>query len=259
MRIDVGDLQLRYCVKVGIAAGLGYLLTQGNHNRYAIYSAFTAALVVGTSVGEDLATSVNRVKGTIAGMAAAMAATALFGPNWITVGAAVALTALLSLAGGWGIPVARIGVTVCIITLVQHDANPLQYDLMRALNTLIGVATGLAVSFFVWPAHGSDQVARASRGVLTTSARLLDAIEQGEQPLRRRQGELHDALASVVKAWRDLQWESRVARTAAVEEARIETTLRLGLDVLSCALRGPDAGSVQQLRQRINSIADQPG
>jgi hypothetical protein len=53
--------QLRYRTKVGIAAGLGYFLTQGGHSQYAIDSAITAALVVGTSVGEDLATSANRV------------------------------------------------------------------------------------------------------------------------------------------------------------------------------------------------------
>jgi uncharacterized membrane protein YccC len=253
MRIRLGRSQLRYCIKVGIAAGLGYLLTQGNFHEYAIYSAFAAALVVGTSVGEDLATSANRILGTFAGMIAAMAATALFGPNWITVGLSAALTAAIALASGWGIQVARVGVTVCVITLVAHSANPVQYDLMRAFNTLIGVAIGLAVSFLVWPARGLDQVTLAMREVTAAAARLLDAIEQGE-PSRARQGELHDALSAVVKAWRDWAREKRVARTAAVEEAQIEKTLRLGLDVLSCALGGPDAGSVQELRQRINAM-----
>ena len=37
--------QWRYCAKVGIAAGLGYALSQGNYNHYAIYAAFTAALI----------------------------------------------------------------------------------------------------------------------------------------------------------------------------------------------------------------------
>ncbi len=154
MRIDVDALQWRYCIKVGIAAGLGYLLAQGNLNQYAIYGAFTAALVVGASVGEDLATSANRVKGTVAGMAAAMVATAAFGPNALTVGFAVSLTTVIALASGWGIQVARVGVTICIITLVLHDVDALRYNLIRSGNTLIGVVVGLAVSFFVWPVHG---------------------------------------------------------------------------------------------------------
>ena len=257
MAIRLGRSQLRYCAKVGIASGLGYLLTQGNRNQYAIYSAFAAALVVGTSVGEDLATSANRIKGTFAGMVAAMATTALFDPNAITVGVAAFVTATIALAGGLGIQAARVGVTVCIITLVAHDSNWAQYDLMRGFNTLIGVVVGLAVSFWIWPARGPDQVRQAAREVLTMSARLLDAIDQGQRPLRPLQGELFDAVSAVVKAWRDMNLERHVAPSAVVEEAQIEMTLRLGLDVLSCALRGPDAGSVQDLRQRINSMCSQ--
>jgi uncharacterized membrane protein YccC len=247
--------QLPYCAKVGIAAGLGYLLSSGNGNEYAVYAAFAAALVVGTSVGEDLATSANRVKGTFAGMAAAMVATAAFGPNWLTVGLATSLTAAMTLAGGWGIPVARVGVTVCVITLVAHDDNPQQYDLLRMVNTLIGVAVGLAVSFLVWPVRGREQIQQATRDVLTASTRLLDAVEQDERPWRRRQGELHDAVAAMVKAWRDTTREKRVTRTLPVEDSQVEMALRLGIDVLSCTLKEPDAGSVQELRQRINAMS----
>lgn len=53
----LGGAQWRYGAKVGLAAALGYLLTRGGDNEYAVYSAFTAALIVGSSVGEDLATS----------------------------------------------------------------------------------------------------------------------------------------------------------------------------------------------------------
>ena len=249
------EAQLRYCTKVGIAAGLGYLLTQGNLNQYAVYSAFTAALVVGTSVGEDLDTSANRMKGTFAGMAAAMVATALFGPNPLTVGLAVSLTAVIALAGGWGIQVARIGVTVCIITLVVHDNHPVQYDLWRVGNTLVGVMVGLAVSLVVWPVRASDQVKRATRDVLERSARRLDAIESGERELRPLQSKLHDALSAVVKAWRDTNRERRAGRVANFEEGQVDMMLRLGLDVLSCALREPQADTLQELRQRANDLA----
>ena len=248
-------MQWRYCIKVGIAAGLGYLLTQGNLNQYAIYGAFTAALIVGASVGEDLATSVNRVKGTIAGMAAAMVATALFGPNALTVGVSVMLTAAIALASGWGIPVARVGVTICIITLVAHDADALRYDLIRAGNTLMGVVVGLAVSFLVWPVRGLESIKQATREVLTTATQLLHGIEQGAPRLRARQAALHDAIAALVKAWRDLNRERAVAPTRMVEEAQVEGTLRLGIDVLSCALGDADAASIQALRQRINSAS----
>jgi hypothetical protein len=43
MAIRFGRPQLRYCAKVGIAEALGYALTRGSRNDYAIYSAFAAA------------------------------------------------------------------------------------------------------------------------------------------------------------------------------------------------------------------------
>ena len=82
----LGGTQWRYCAKVGLAAGLGYLLTQGNASQYAVYSAFTAALIVGANFGEDLATSANRVKGTLVGMAAGMTVSAFLGPSALAVG-----------------------------------------------------------------------------------------------------------------------------------------------------------------------------
>jgi len=247
--------QWRYCAKVGIATALGYVLTQGGHNEYAIYSAFTAALVVGTSVGEDLATSANRVKGTLAGMIAGMVVTALAGPSFLTVGASAAFTAVIALAFGWGVPVARIGVTVCIITLAVHSANALNYDLLRALNTLIGIAAGLSVTFFVWPVRGPAELERTTKGVLAASRALLDAIARGEQNLRPLEGKLHDSIAAVVKAARDAVRERKAGRPVPVDEAGVLEVVRLGVDVLSAALRAPSTGSLEALCHRADQLA----
>jgi len=72
--------------------------------------------------------------------------------------------------------------------------------------------------------------------------------------LRPPEGGVHDALAAVVKAWRDLNREKRVRRTAIVEEGQVDMMLRLGLDVLSCALREPRTDSLQELRARIDHV-----
>ena len=247
-------LQLRYCAKVGLAAGLGFLLTQGDVNHYAIYSSFTAALVVGSNVGEDLATSANRVKGTLAGVVAALVASLLFGPNAISVGLAVALTAVLALAGGWGIPVARIGVTVCIITLVVYDAQALHYDLLRVGNTAVGVVVGLAVSFFVWPVRGHEELSNSVTKVLAASRTLLDALETGATNVRPLQGKLHDALAAAVKASRDAHREKRAVGREVTQEDDAIVAVRLGVDVLSCSLGEPAADSRSALRQRMDTL-----
>lgn len=258
----VGGLQWRFCVKVGLAAALGYLLTRGAQNEYAIYSAMTAALIVGATVGEDFEASGNRAKGTLAGMIAGVAVSAIFGPSALGVGLAVAATALLALALGWGVPVARVGVTVCIITLVLHGVHALEYDLLRALNTLIGIVVGLAVSFFVWPVRGRDALERAMRRALEAATKLLDALAAGERDLRPAQSSLYDALGAVVKAGKEIRLERRMGIETAALDPRGLPVLQLGLELLSVALalEGHAPGSAERpsleaLRRRLQELA----
>ena len=250
--------QWRYCVKVGLAAGLGYLLTRGNYNDYAIYSAFTAAVIVGASVGEDLSSSGNRVKGTLAGMIAGLAISTLFGPSAIGVGLSVTATALLALGLGWGIPVARVGVTVCVVTLVFYGQNALQYDFLRAVNTVIGVAVGLGVSFFVWPVRARDTIARASEATLAAIAKLLDTLARGGE-LRRAELELYDAIGALVKAGRDAKVERDARLHAAEVDPRAFQILQLGLEVLAAALaaegHAPASPTLTVLRSRLDELA----
>lgn len=246
--------QWRYCAKVGIATALGYALTQGGLNQYAIYSAFTAALVVGTSVGEDLATSVNRVKGTLVGMIAGMVVTALFPPSFLTIGASASFTALIALLFGWGVPVARIGVTVCIITLAVHAVDAVHYDLYRALNTLIGIAAGLAVTFFIWPVRGKAELDRTTAALVSASRAVLDALARGEQDLRPLLGKLHDNISAVIKAGRDARREWKTGRPVDVDQGRVFEVIQLGVDVLSAALGKPSAEEVQALALRAEHL-----
>lgn len=250
--------QWRYCVKVGIATAVGYVLTLGDVSQYSIYSAFTAALVVGTSVGEDLATSVNRVKGTLAGMIAGTLVSALVGPNFLTIGVSAALTALIALAFGWGITVARIGITICIITLAVHSANAVDYELLRALNTLIGIVAGLATTFFIWPVRSRIVIERAAAEVLAASRALLDAMARDERELRSLAGRLHDRVAAVVKAGRDAQRERRTGDPATIDELRVMEVIRLGADVLSAALAQPQPGEIKALQERLGSLTGAP-
>jgi uncharacterized membrane protein YccC len=260
-RFALSGAQWRYCTKVGIAAALGFLLAQGGENQYAVYSSITAALIVGTSIGEDLATCSSRVKGTLAGMIAGMLVGALLGPSTLAVALGVTLTALLTLAFGWGVPVARVGVTLCIVTLVAHGANVVEYDMVRALNTLIGVVIGLAVSIFVWPVRSRDEMPGALQRVLEAAATLLEAGTRGDPELRPLQSKLYDAIATVVKIAREAKLERRVELDTGAPEAHALRVVQLGLDVLAAALaeecrvpEAPSKSALDALRRRLDEL-----
>ena len=255
-------LHWRYCIKVGLAAALGYLLTRGSENEYGIYSAMTAALIVGATVGEDFEPSGSRAKGTLAGMIAGVAMSSLLGSSALAVGIAVAATALIALALGWGIPVARVGVTVCIVTIVFHGVHALEYDLLRALNTLIGIAVGLAVSFFVWPVRGRHALERALRRALDAAGKLLDAMAAGEGDLRSAQSSLYDALGAVVKAGKDIRRERGLGIETEALDPRGLPVLQLGLEILAVALAveghapaSAERQSLEALRRRLDGLA----
>ena len=177
--------QLKFCAKMGLAAALAYLFTQGDRNQHALYAVFTAALVLGSNVGEDLVSSWNRVAGTVMGAVTGMVVAVLIGPSASAVAVGTALTVLGTMSVGLGLPAARIGATMCVVLLMTHVDDATRYSLLRLANTALGIVVGLAVSFLVWPVRGADAVTRAVREVLAASAEVLGAVRMEPWPRRR--------------------------------------------------------------------------
>jgi uncharacterized membrane protein YccC len=201
------------------------------------------------------------VKGTLAGMIAGMITAAVLGPSTLAVALGVTLTALFTLAFGWGVPVARVGVTLCIVTLVAHGANFLEYDMIRAINTLIGVVIGLAVSIFIWPVRAREEMPRALGRVLDAAATLLDASTKDGQELRPLQSKLYDTIATVVKIAREAKLERRMELDTGAPEAHALQVVQLGLDVLAAALaeecrvpEAPSRSAFDALRRRLDEL-----
>lgn len=169
----------RYCVKVTVATGAGYLLAIGGAD-HAVYGAFSAALIVGASRGEDIGSASNRVRGSVAGMLAALALALSPLPPALAVAIAVGATAFLCMGAGWGIPAARVGASLCAVMVLMHGGDVIEYSAMRIANTLIGIGAGLVVSYAVLPVRGRDAVERDSRKALDAVAALLDAFTRGD-------------------------------------------------------------------------------
>src|SRR5687767_3216377 len=153
--------QLRHCAKVALAAVVAYALTLGERNDYALFSVMGAALVVGGSVGDDLSTSLNRVRGTLAGAIVGAALAIVLGKTVWSLGIAVGLLAWLSIGLGWGSAAMRVGIAMALVILFTQVSDATHYGVWRVVNTLMGVVIGIAISRFVWPVRGHDEVANA--------------------------------------------------------------------------------------------------
>lgn len=251
---------LHYCFKAALAALVGYALSYGDAWN-AMYSAFSAALVVGTSRGEDTGSAANRMRGSVAGIIVGVSCALLHLPPFAAVSLGIGATAWLCTGWGWGIPAARIGATLCAATVLAHSGDAIDYTLHRAANTLIGIACGLAVSYFVLPVRGRDALAASASKALKASSKLLARLAE---PQRRLVGE--EALA-VVTAIHDLDKvltdarkefggeEERLRRIARGVAVGCLGTVAAALAITELQREGSDE-QLQSLKLRAQALAE---
>lgn len=211
---------LRYCFKAAVAALLGYLLSLGG-NDSAVYGAMSAALIVGASRGEDVSTSANRVRGTLAGMLVGIAITMPALPPGLAVALGIGITTYLCTGFRWGVPAARVGVAFCAVMALMHDHDALSYSAIRVVNTLIGISAGLAVSYFVLPVRGRETVTRTANASLAAAGDLLAQLAVSNEPVPTTYHvAMLDRVVELEKALRDMRREFGEEPDALVETVR---------------------------------------
>jgi uncharacterized membrane protein YccC len=225
---------LAYCFKVAVAAMAGYLLSIGD-STYSMYGAFTAALVVGTSRGEDVGSAANRVWGSLAGMVVGIVASNLAPHPGIAVAFGIGATAYICMGCGWGQAAARIGSSLCAVMILAHAQDAAEYSTMRLINTMIGIGAGLAVSYFVLPVRGRDLMEGNIRRALDAVARLLSAVSRSDIPVEgSHYAAVFDALVALNKTLVDAAHEIGAEYDSLRQTARHVALVCVG--ALSCAL-----------------------
>ena len=258
--------QLRYCAKLALAAVAAYALTLGARNEYALYSVLGAALVMGGSVGEDLSSSLNRVRGTLAGALVGTVLAYSLGMSAWSLGLGVATLAWVSIGLGWGKPALRAGLAMTLVGLFSHSSDAAQYGAWRVLNTVIGVSIGVAVSYLVWPIRGRDEVAGAIDRALAATMAALDGLARGasSDALRPLQLEVLDTLAELKTARSNARMAQRLDRNTDLLNARTTLAVRAAIDTLGASLKldelvqaGARTECVQAARAAIAPLAAQ--
>ena len=256
--------QLRYCAKIALAAVAAYGVTLGGRNEYALYSVLGATLVMGTSVGDDLHSSLNRVLGTMAGAIVGTVVAYALGKSIWSFGIAVGLLAWLSVGLGWNVAVLRVGLAMTIVALFTHVDDAAYYGLWRIVNTLIGVSIGVAVSRLIWPIRGRDEIAGAINQTRAATAGVLDAMgrDASSDMLQQQQVQVIDSLAAIRTARTNarrgqpldrqpdlLEQQTRLTAAAAI------TTLEVSLRLDQLAQAGARAECLQAARTAIALLA----
>lgn len=257
------DTSLQYCAKVAAASLLGYLLSFGD-SQYAVYGAFSAALIVGASRGEDVSSAANRVRGSLAGMLVGVLLSQAPIPPAFAVAIAIGATAYLCMGCGWGVSAARIGASLCAVTVLMHHHDALDYTAMRSTNTLIGIAAGLVISYLMLPVRGHDAMARSARRAFKAVAALLATLKAQEPPPGDKLMAVVDSLAELEKALKDAGHEfggDASALRATAREAALACigALTAALAQQELVTHGDAARSGDALRARAHAFAARAG
>ena len=137
-----------------------------------------AALVVGGSVGEDLNTSLNRVRGTVAGALVGAAFAIVLGKTIWSLGIAVAVLAWLSVGLGWGVAAMRVGIPMTLVVLFTHDGRRRALRCVASAEYADGRRDWHCGKPLRMADSWRDEVAAAIDRALSATTAALDALAQ---------------------------------------------------------------------------------
>lgn len=226
--------QILYCLRILIAVSLAYLLSHGSDPAGALYAVLAAALVVGETAGEGIGISRNRLIGTFIGVAVAVPVSAAGGNSiWAVSGACVGAGLIALLLGE--IAMARVAMTVAIVSVLVHPQDVVDYGLFRLTNTAIGIASAVVVTYAFWPIIGRHVLSRALRLVLTDGAELLDTVAGSPRvDLRqRRLRSLFRALSALPKARKEATQDPLLRWHSPVRDETVALVVEIGIHALT--------------------------
>jgi uncharacterized membrane protein YccC len=151
---------------------------------HSFYWAGISAIVVSTGTpGGSFASSLNRVGGTLVGLAAGLGMVLLLGHSLTSAALAIILAILACRALGLKAAVKVAALTtlfpVSTVVAIQPFGPTLGLALSRAANVLVGCAVTMLVDGFVWPERVSRKVARQLRVEIGRAGSLAAGLLQG--------------------------------------------------------------------------------
>ncbi len=136
---------LQLALRVGVAAGVSIALANALQLEFPIYAMIAAVIVTDLSPQQTRALGLQRLVGTVlgAGLGALVCTLGFSGAAAIGASICIALflCQLLRLQG-----TARLAAYVCGIVMLEFSAQPWEYAAFRLVETVLGVATAVAVS-----------------------------------------------------------------------------------------------------------------
>lgn len=167
---------LRYCLKVGIAAVLAYMWALWADMHFSIWAPMSAIIVMQVHVSASLEISLMRLVGTSAGAALGLGAALLLPDTlWGLAAGLLLVTSLSAFLELWEQRFRMAGMTAVLVLLLGRtvDVGAGTFAVDRVLEMGMGIVSALVVSALLWPASATSQIQAAVRGQLQEASEVL--------------------------------------------------------------------------------------
>jgi len=198
------DPRVKLAVKAALAAGVAWQLAQlfpGSISQYAYYAPLGAVLAMYPTVASSLKAGAQTVLGVILGAGIALAVDVFLPSNGLTVALLVGGSICAGLIRWLGEQRSWVPITALFVFTISEPGS-LAYAVGFVGLTVVGVAVGTAVNFFVFPPlhlRESRQAVQALQTIVSEQLEVLaEGLEHSEVPDRRIWEERTRAVAPTV-------------------------------------------------------------
>ena len=201
--LTLNSLAMRHALRVALVTALAVLITRLLHLQRGYWVTITVLIILQPFAGATMIKALQRVVGTVAGalLTAALVAVVHDVRGLLIVVFVLAAVCVAYLRVNYLIY--SIFLTPTFVLLAEMSAGDWHLEELRAINTLIGGALGLAGAWLLWPGSERDRFPEAAARALLAAAAHLRVV---------------------AAMWRTTDDESNVALAAARRDAALAVT-----------------------------------
>jgi uncharacterized membrane protein YccC len=224
----------RYCLKVGLALVVGYVIGLASQRADLSTIMTTIIITVLPTYGAAARKMILRLVGAIIGGGAVVLTVIMVSPNFETVPAymlAVFAVLLISSYAGQGserVAYAgkQLGTTFILAFIGLSPTTAVEPPLWRVWAILIGTAISLVVSLVLWPEYAGESLGPRLGSVLRLTLALAPGVARDRDTLHRCETELNSVLEQVLAIADDARLEGHAGSLSADAVVDVAGTLR---------------------------------